>query len=217
MAAGFPVKATFVDGDVYSASDVNDLAGTVNLIKPTAKGDVFAGSAANTYTKLAVGADATVLTADSTTATGLKWAAAGSTSGPAFRVTRTATQSISTATWTKVQFNSETFDTDNCFDATTNYRFTPTKAGYYQLGGFITNVSAGQAAKESLSAIYINGAAAGNFGIGQTNSWTAITHPLSQLYYFNGSTTYAELYTYIDATTAQVGAASLFTGVWIRS
>ena len=73
MAAGFPVKENFVDGDVYSAANVNDLAGTVNLIKPTAKGDLFAGSAANTYTKLAVGTNKYVLTADSSTATGLKW------------------------------------------------------------------------------------------------------------------------------------------------
>jgi hypothetical protein len=73
MAAGFPVKENFVDGDVYSATNVNDLAGTVNLIKPTAKGDVFAGSAANTYTKLAVGANGTLLRADSTAATGLVW------------------------------------------------------------------------------------------------------------------------------------------------
>jgi hypothetical protein len=60
---------------------MNDLSGTVNLINPTAKGDLYAGSAANTYTKLAVGANDTVLTADSTTATGLKWAAAASGGG----------------------------------------------------------------------------------------------------------------------------------------
>ena len=76
MAVGFPLKTTYANGDVYSASDVNDTNGTVNLIKPTAKGDIFVGSAANTYTKLAVGANDTVLTADSTTATGTKWAAA---------------------------------------------------------------------------------------------------------------------------------------------
>ena len=33
MAVGFPTKDTFVNGDVYSAGDVNDLAGTVNLLE----------------------------------------------------------------------------------------------------------------------------------------------------------------------------------------
>jgi hypothetical protein len=73
MAVGFPTKVSYVDGDVFSASDINDTNGTINLIKPTAKGDVFAGSAANTYTKLAVGANGTLLRADSTAATGLVW------------------------------------------------------------------------------------------------------------------------------------------------
>ena len=73
MAAGFPAKANYATGDVLTATNMNDLAGTVNLINPSAKGDLYVGSAANTYTKLSVGANATVLTADSTTATGLKW------------------------------------------------------------------------------------------------------------------------------------------------
>jgi len=42
-----------------------------------AKGDLVPGTGADTFARLAVGANDTVLTADSSTATGLKWAAAG--------------------------------------------------------------------------------------------------------------------------------------------
>jgi hypothetical protein len=35
MAVGFPAKTTYVDGDVFSASDINDTNGTLNLISPT--------------------------------------------------------------------------------------------------------------------------------------------------------------------------------------
>lgn len=82
MAAGWPTKVSYLDGDVFSASDINDTNGTINLIKPTAKGDLFAGSAANTYTKLAVGTDYNVLAADSTQTTGLNYLGAPVTYTP---------------------------------------------------------------------------------------------------------------------------------------
>jgi len=85
MAVGFPAPGTsgtvFVNGNVLNASSLNDLGGTLNLIAPSTKGDIFIGSAANTYTKLAVGADSTVLVADATQTTGTKWATISSTLG----------------------------------------------------------------------------------------------------------------------------------------
>lgn len=57
---------------------VFDVANTISTTLIDAKGDILAGSAADTVSRLAVGANNTVLTADSTTATGLKWATASS-------------------------------------------------------------------------------------------------------------------------------------------
>ena len=71
---------------------------------------------------------------------------------PAFHVKRTSNQSISTNTNTKVQFDSEDFDTDNCFDNSTNYRFTPGVAGKYYL---YAGVRPGQTDDFDESQVYI--------------------------------------------------------------
>jgi hypothetical protein len=51
-----------------------------SAVAPGAKGQLVVGSATNDSSILAVGANATVLTADSTEATGMKWASAASAS-----------------------------------------------------------------------------------------------------------------------------------------
>lgn len=63
----------------------------------------------------------------------LTWAAAsGSGTDESFSVYRaTSDQVISTATATKIQFNTEVYDVNSTFDSTTNYRHTPTTAGKY--------------------------------------------------------------------------------------
>jgi hypothetical protein len=103
MATGFPVKADYATGDVLTAANMNDLAGTLNQLDPTAKGDIFPASSGTTLTRLAVGANGTVLTADSTTATGLKWATGGSGGGKVLQVvtaTLTTTASTTSSTFT---------------------------------------------------------------------------------------------------------------------
>jgi len=48
---------------------------------------------------------------------------------PAFLAYSSTNQTISDTTDTKVTFDSESLDTDNCFNTASTYRFTPTTAG----------------------------------------------------------------------------------------
>jgi len=50
---------------------------------------------------------------------------------PAFEAYLNTSQTVSDSATTKVPFEVEVFDTDNCYDNSTNYRFTPTVAGKY--------------------------------------------------------------------------------------
>ena len=55
----------------------------------------------------------------------------GGANTPYFFFFFSSTQSISSNTVTKVQFNSEIFDSGNYFDNSTNYRWTPTAGTYF--------------------------------------------------------------------------------------
>jgi hypothetical protein len=72
-AAAIRSLGTAIDTTVFN----NASAGIAKTIVD-AKGDIIAATAADTVSRLAVGANDTVLTADSSTATGLKWAAPAS-------------------------------------------------------------------------------------------------------------------------------------------
>lgn len=65
-----------------------------------AKGDIITATAADAPARLAVGANNTVLTADSSTATGLKWAAASS--GALTLITRSSFSNVASVTYDSV-------------------------------------------------------------------------------------------------------------------
>ena len=71
LPADFEIFGQAVDTQMKTNADAA-IAKTI----VDAKGDIIAATAADTVARLAVGANDTVLTADSSTATGLKWAAA---------------------------------------------------------------------------------------------------------------------------------------------
>ena len=57
----------------------------------------------------------------------------GSLNVPAFLAKMSGDQTVTDENRTKVQFDTEVYDTDGKYDHSTNYRFTPTVAGTYVL------------------------------------------------------------------------------------
>ena len=130
----------------------------------------------------------------------------------AFYVYKTANQSISANTTTKVTWTSERFDTNNNFDNSTNYRFTPTVAGYYQLNAHVSWNGLGTT--QGNLYIYQNGSDISKTytvgsGFGYYNSVNIVA-------YANGSTDYFEIYARNSSTdNVTAGTQSHFSGILI--
>ena len=134
--------------------------------------------------------------------------------GPAFSVYANSNTNLSSSTWTKVTLNTEVFDTNNNFDSTTNYRFTPTVAGYYQINFQIACSSSGNNAYWQWSSIYKNGSAyVSNTNVNGSGALQSFTWETNQLIYMNGSTDYLEFYVniYVASGTPSYGSGSAAT------
>ena len=114
-----------------------------------------------------------------------------SSTGPAFSSYRTSNQSISANTLTKVAWNTERFDTNSNYDNTTNYRFTPTVAGYYLVNSVI--LIDGKNTGFVNNHIYKNGASYIFHRTGD-NSTGDFGASVTALIYLNGTTDYIENY-----------------------
>ena len=86
-------------GQVLAKASGTDMDFTWTAIDPLvildAKGDLITATAADTPARLAVGTNDQILTADSTTATGLKWATPGASGGMTLLATITASAATS--------------------------------------------------------------------------------------------------------------------------
>ena len=120
---------------------------------------------------------------------------AGGANTPAFSVILSGNVTgISDNTWTKIAFNSEVFDTDSCFDPSSNYRFTPTTSGKYFFSAQWGNGDGGPRAQ--WISIYKNGSEAfTNYFYAQDSSTIDdFTPTINGIIDMNGSSDYVEFY-----------------------
>ena len=126
------------------------------------------------------------------------------TAAPAFSAYKATNQSITSATQTKMIMDTEEFDTNSNFDSTTNYRFTPTVAGYYQVTVQLYPVTATSITYPS---IYKNGSQFRGYISPNSNC----TGNITAIIFMNGSTDYLEFYGYLTGTTPSVHGGSVYT------
>lgn len=130
--------------------------------------------------------------------------------GPAFSAYQSTAQSaLAAASFVKVLFQTEEYDTNSRFNNTGSavngipaYAFMPNVAGYYQVNALVTHASA----FETFIAIYKNGGQH-KFGIDAGGSWASNA---SALVYLNGTTDYIEIYAYFGTSSSPI-ANSLST------
>ena len=205
LTASDSIDFILVLGDVLSIGTPSD--GTVSFSKVTS--NLITGATAVTTP-----ATDDVLLCYDTSATALRkitFADFGNT--PAFQATINSSQSITTSADTKAQFAVEDFDTDSCYDNTTNYRFTPNVAGKYFVytqTNFVTGAGA-IVIQEANTKIKKNGTTINVTGLGEyTNNLANVLSLYNgSVIDFNGTTDYVEVFVEIYISS---GTVTLFQG-----
>jgi len=191
-AAGSVGTSQIADDAVTLAKMASGTDG--NIISYDASGNpvaVATGSAGQVLTSAGAGAPPTFATATSADNT------------PYFYAFLSSSQTVSDATTTTVAFNSELVDTASAFD-TSNYRFTPQTAGYYQLHAQV-NCDATAVDSLQLAQMFIrkNGSDVSNSFVDGRNDEIgyAQTPSLSVIVQANGSSDYFTVAAYVDSSS----------------
>ena len=111
----------------------------------------------------------------------------------AFNAYADADQDFTQNNTAKCQFNAERFDVDSWYDHSTNYRYTPQIAGYYQFN-VNTKVTSGSDNSEIVVFIYKNGSNVRNIMNSGNGYGGYIGTNISSIIQMNGSSDYVEVY-----------------------
>ena len=143
----------------------------------------------------------------------------GGQNTPAFSAYLSADHTITDNTFTKIQFNTEVIDSDNTYDNSSNYRFTPGVVGKFIISTQVRVIggSDNQLRKVNLH-IYKNGSSRQSFIINPQDSYAMQT--------FNGicnltdtatATDYYEVFCQADVGSGTVVADGDNLGTWFAA
>jgi hypothetical protein len=109
---------------------------------------------------------------------------------------------LTDSTYTKVEFNTEVFDTDGTYDNATNYRFTPAVTGkYFIYSNVCLQTDGGNELDLGIVAIYKNGTLERHSVLNpQSASMLSANIPVFATINLN-TTDYIEIFAYIDRTS----------------
>ena len=138
---------------------------------------------------------------------------AGGTNAPAFEAYLSSNQSISTSTITKVQCNTEVFDTASAYDNSSNYRFTPQTSGKYFFYSVMEMTSSSNNDLQDVrSYFYKNGSVykLAKFDNNDSTREANMVITLTAVIDMNGSSDYVELFSFIEPNsgTARISGGS---------
>ena len=169
-----------------------------NLIQPATGTSLTIGASGDTIT---VPSGCTIT--NSGTATGFS-----GVNTPAFFATTSAQQTLSNNTLTKIAFATEVVDTDNCYDPSTNYRFTPTTAGKFNifLAASMETTGAVSTANFGILRLYKNGSTLlhQSYHDNSNNNGYAIALSVNAIVDMNGSSDYLEAFVYANASSGAI-------------
>jgi hypothetical protein len=196
---------TLPDGSVTAAKLASTAVDNTNT-----NSTVITGQTAETSID---GADLVLIYDDSATALRKMTRTNFFTAQPTFGAYQSSVQTIPSGTFTKINFQTEEFDTNSNY-STTDMRFTPTVAGYYY---FTANIAIASSATNAIISFYKNGSEfkRANYIV---NSAVNVNSG-SALISLNGSTDYVEAFVYLatgqNLTTVQT--ETYFQGFFVRT
>ena len=222
--AALPSKSS---SDTLDLDDYNKIKGNFEAGVPdifSAKGDIAAGTAADTADRLAVGANNSIIIAKSGETTGLYWHPVHGA-----RVYNSANIDPATSSWVELTFDSERTDSDGMHSVASNtgrLTIVGAGAGLYMVGGTVAFDTSGLGSGGSIKGVRIRYTTSGpttvtiaehTIGVLHASTYTVLS--ICTLYEATTTGDYftLEAYTNNDVDVAAIGNYSPeFWAIWQR-